>query len=92
MDNKLWENACKALRCKLDRFIVTVKRMERSFGIQSLGNSVRMAATAKCAVRIGAVRLDIQAFKAFLEHYRIVIEFSPLNSSDRGFRNFIYMY
>jgi hypothetical protein len=51
-----------------------------------------MAATAKGAVHIYSVGLDVQTVKAFLEHYRIVIEFSPLNSSDRGFGNFVYMY
>ena len=92
MDNKLGENACEALRCKLDRFIVAVKSMQSAFGTELLSNSVRMAATPKGAVHIHSIGPDVQTIKTFLEHHRIVIEFSPLNSSNRSFGNFVYMY
>ena len=84
MHNELGLHARKALRRKGHRFFVAVKSVQHAVFIQFVRNRVRMSAAAQSAVGISSIGLNIQAVKAFLEHYRIVIEHTVFNAGQSG--------
>jgi hypothetical protein len=78
MDDNLGLHARKAPLGKRNGVFVAVKGMERSVFVEAKRNRVGVSGTAKRAIGIRAIGLDVQGFQTFCKHHRIMVESDTL--------------